>query len=127
FEGLPENWRPGSRAGHFSVGGTLPDIDDPRVTFVKGWFDSTIPLFARDFSTKNRLLMHLDADLYGSTMLPLIHFAPFMSQGTLLLFDEFYDREHEFKALQDWQKISKKLFRIIAQGQNYGKICAELL
>ncbi len=60
-------------------------------------------------------------------MLALVHFAPFMSKGTLLTFDEFYDRENEFKALMDWQKIYKKNFRIVAEMGNYGKICAELV
>lgn len=50
-----------------------------------------------------------------------------MSKGTLLTFDEFYDRENEFKALMDWQKIYKKNFRIVAEMGNYGKICAELV
>jgi O-methyltransferase len=127
FEGLPENWRPGQEAGHFKVDGAVPSIDDPRVRFIKGWFEDTIPSFAREFSTRNRLLLHLDADLYGSTMLPLIHFAPFMSKGTLLIFDEFYDRNHEFKALQDWQRIYRKPFRIVAETQDYGRICAELV
>jgi hypothetical protein len=127
FEGLPEDWRAGQGKGHFDVRGVMPQIDDPRVKFVKGWFDNTIPPFARDFSTKNRLLLHVDCDLYGSAMLALVHFAPFMSAGTLLIFDEFYDRENEFKAFMDWQRIYRKSFRIIAEMENYGKICAELL
>jgi O-methyltransferase len=127
FEGLPEDWRSGQGKGHFDVCGVMPRIDDPRVEFVKGWFENTIPPFARDFSTRNRLLLHVDSDLYGSAMLALVHFAPFMSKGTLLIFDEFYDRENEFKALMDWQKICRKNFRIIAEMGNYGKICIALL
>jgi len=127
FEGLPEDWRPGQAKGHFDVEGAIPRIDDPRVSFVKGWFENTIPPFVRGFSNKNRLLVHIDADLYGSAMLALVHFGPFMTKGTLLIFDEFYDREHEFKALMDWQKIYRKHFRIVAEIENYGKICAELL
>jgi O-methyltransferase len=127
FEGLPEDWRAEKGRGHFNVGGATPLIDDLRVKFVKGWFENTVPEFARDFSTKNRLVVHLDADLYGSTMLALVHFSHFMSRGTLLMFDEFYDREHEFKALMDWQRIYKRNFRIVAEVGNYGKICAELL
>jgi len=71
FEGLPEDWRKGQGKGHFDVGGNMPQIDDPQVKFVKGWFDSTVPTFAREFVAKNRPVMHLNADLYGSTMLPL--------------------------------------------------------
>jgi O-methyltransferase len=127
FEGLPVEWRAGQEKGHFDVHGLTPRIDDQRVNFVKGWFENTIPPFVRGFSRKSRLLLHLDADLYGSTMLALLYFEPFMSPGTLLLFDEFYDRNHEFKALMDWQKITRRNFRIVAQMENYGKICVELL
>jgi len=127
FEGLPENWRDGQSKGHFDVGGDVPCMDDPRVSFIKGWFEHTIPVFLRDFSPKNRLLLHVDADLYGSAMLALVHFGPFLSERSLLLFDEFYDREHEFKALMDWQKMYRKKFRIVAEVGNYGRICAEVV
>lgn len=127
FEGLPEDWCAERGKGHFGVGGAVPSIDDPRVKFVKGWFNDTIPSFVRDFSVKNRLVLHFDADLYCSTMLPLVHLDPFISNGTLLIFDEFYDRNHEFKALTDWQRIHGRKFRIVAEMQNYSKICAELV
>jgi O-methyltransferase len=127
FEGMPENWRPGQEKGHFAVGGVMPQFDDPRIRFIKGWFEDTVPQFVRNFSPINRLVLHLDADLYASTMLPLIHFTPLMRAGTLLIFDEFYDRNHEFKAFMDWQRIYKKRIRIAAQMERYGKICAELL
>jgi hypothetical protein len=42
------------------------------------------------------------------------------------MFDEFYDRNHEFKALQDYVKISKVQFRAVAQMGNYGRVCLEL-
>jgi O-methyltransferase len=127
FEGLPENWRSGQAKGCFNVGGAVPRIADQRVNFIKGWFEDTIPPFARDFSAKNRLVLHLDADLYASTMLALLYLNPFMSKRTLLIFDEFYDRNHEFKALMDWQRIHRRKFRVVAQMGNYGKICVELL
>jgi hypothetical protein len=127
FEGLPEDWRPGRPKGCFDVGGSMPWVDDGRVKLIKGWFEDTIPPFAREFSVKNRLVLNIDADLYGSAMLALVHFGPFMSKGTLIMFDEFYDREHEFRALRDWQRIYRKNFQIIAQADDYREICAELV
>lgn len=126
FEGLPEAWRPGQNKGHFDVHGNVPQIEDSRVTFVKGWFENTVPPFARQFCSRNRLVLHLDADLYSSTMLALVHFTPFMSKGTLLIFDEFYDRDHEYKAFRDWLKMSGKTYRIVAEVDGFAKICAEL-
>jgi len=127
FEGLPEDWRAGQGKGHFDVGGVFPHVPDPRVEFVRGWFQETLPGFTGRFSGRNRLVVHIDADLYSSTMLALIYLGPFMSKGTLLMFDEFYDREHEFKAMMDWQRISHKAFRVVVEMDNYGKVCMELL
>ena len=127
FEGLPEDWKDGMPRGHFDTGGSTPKIADARVQFVKGWFVNSVPPFARDFTTRNRLVLHLDADLYSSTMLPLVHFERLMTAGTLLIFDEFYDREHEYKALMDWQKIFGREVRVVAEMDNFSKICAELV
>jgi hypothetical protein len=127
FEGLPETWRARQEKGHFDVGGTIPEIADPRVNFIKGWFDKTVPDFARDFAPQSRLVLHLDADLYSSTLIPLIYFGPFLRNGSLLIFDEFYDRNHEFKAFQDFLKISRRAYRVVCQMENYQKVCIELL
>jgi O-methyltransferase len=126
FEGLPEDWRDGQAKGHFGVHGAVPDFDDRRVTFVKGWFDKTIPTFVRQFAPHNRLVLHLDADLYSSTMLALIYLTPFMSKGTLLIFDEFYDRQHEYKAFRDWLRVTGKSFQVLAQVGDMGKITVQV-
>ena len=62
------------------------------VKFVKGWFRDTTPPFTRDSQLKNRLVVHIDCDLYGGAMLALVHLA--MSKGTILIFDEFFDRDN---------------------------------
>ena len=66
FRGLPSDWLLDRPAGHFSTGGTPPDIDDPRVQFHVGWFADTLPVFA--LPTHERLVVTLDADLYSSTV-----------------------------------------------------------
>jgi O-methyltransferase len=126
FEGLPETWREGQAQGHFDVNGNLPKIDDQRVKFIKGWFDKTVESFASNFAPKQRLVLHLDADLYSSTMIPLAFLNKWMTAGTLLIFDEFYDRQHEFKAFHDFLRIWKRDYRVVGQMQNYGKVCVEL-
>ena len=37
----------------------------------------------------------------------------FLTKGTLLIFDEFFDRENEFKAFMDWRRIYRKNNRIV--------------
>lgn len=127
FEGLPEEWRAGQGRGHFDVGGSIPQMADGRVKFIKGWFDKTVPDFVRDFAPRDRLVLHLDADLYASTMIPLIYFSRFLRAGSLLIFDEFYDRNHEFKAFHDFLKINRANYRILCQMSNYGRVCIELV
>jgi hypothetical protein len=126
FEGLPETWRKSQGKGHFDVGGQVPVIQDARIKFVKGWFDQTVPEFVRSFVPMNRLVVHLDADLYSSTVLPLIHLNHWLCSGSLLIFDEFYDREHEFKAFRDFLKASRKDYRAVCEIGGYQKVCVEL-
>jgi O-methyltransferase len=127
FEGLPDAWRKGQGRGHFNMQGTMPEIADARVKLIKGWFDETVPDFLREFTPKNRVVVHLDADLYSSTLGPLIHLGRYLQAGSLLIFDEFYDRNHEFKAFQDFLKISRHRYRLIGQMENYAKVCIALL
>ena len=127
FEGLPDTWRKEQGKGHFNVGGELPQSWDARVKFIKGWFDQTVPRFIKDFIPKNRLLLHLDADLYSSTLIPLVYFALYLRAGSLLVFDEFYDRNHEFRAFEDFLKVSKTNYRAVCEMENYAKVCVELV
>jgi O-methyltransferase len=75
---------------------------------------------------KNVLVVHIDCDLYGGAMLALVHLAPFMTKGTILIFDEFFDRENEFKAFTDWQRIYRKNIRIVGEVENYAQIGIQL-
>jgi hypothetical protein len=47
---------------------------------------------------KSGLVIHIDCDLYGGAMLVLVYLTSFRSKETIPVFDEFSDREHEFKA-----------------------------
>ena len=88
FEGLPEAWRANKDRGHFSTGGQMPDINDPRASFIKGWFQNTVPAFLSNYSSPNTVLVNFDADLYSSTlflMTSLWHFVP----EYYFFFDEF--------------------------------------
>jgi hypothetical protein len=101
FEGLPENWRLLDKR-LFSVEGVIPKFDDPRVRLFEGWFSETLPKYAHEFSPHPNLILHLDADLYSSTIFVLRQLRPFLRPGTILIFDEFFDREHEQKAFTEF-------------------------
>jgi len=51
---------------------------------------------------------------------------PFLTKGTILIFDEFFDRENEFKAFMDWRRIYRKNIRIVGEVDNYSQICVQL-
>jgi O-methyltransferase len=103
FEGLPENWGLFTRKEVFEVGKDgVPHFDDSRVRLHKGWFTDTVPPFLREFRPRPNLVLHLDADLYSSTIFALRQMRPYMQPGTILIFDEFFDREHELKALNEF-------------------------
>src|ERR1035441_3022927 len=65
FEGLPESWLPQRSKGCFSTGGVVPQIDDPRVAFFKGYFEETLPMYK--CPSCEVLVINLDPDLYSST------------------------------------------------------------
>jgi Methyltransferase domain len=80
FEGLPEDWHPGLAAGHFATG-KPPDIDDPRVSFVVGWFDETLPGYQAP--PHDQLILNIDCDLYSSAATALSWAAPLLHPGAL--------------------------------------------
>ena len=85
FQGLPENWRAGFTAG------TFDDVEPPEVPgaeLVVGWFADTLPTFLEGHAGHVDLL-HLDADLYSSTVTVLEHVGPRLRPGSVVVFDEY--------------------------------------
>ncbi|MCD2188463.1 class I SAM-dependent methyltransferase [Actinomycetospora soli] len=107
FEGLPEDWRAGFRAGTFAVD-TIPEVEGAEL--VVGWFSETLPGFLEAHPGPVDLL-HLDADLYSSTATVLDLVGPRLRPGSVVVFDEYLnhpgwqDGEHrawrEFVAAHD--------------------------
>ncbi|HEY8375658.1 MAG TPA: TylF/MycF/NovP-related O-methyltransferase [Nannocystis sp.] len=124
FEGLPEDWTVIDRKGAFSTGGVMPAIADPRVSFVRGWFQDTVPGYT--LPAHERLVVHLDADLYSSTRTVLDALAPHLSVGTYLLFDEFSDRNHELRAFDEfWAARPDWGFRLVGCDRILARVAFE--
>lgn len=85
FAGLPEHWRAGFPAGQFAVA-ALPEVDGAEL--VVGWFADTLPGFLDEHPGPVDLL-HLDADLYSSTVTVLEHVGPRLRTGSVVVFDEY--------------------------------------
>jgi len=104
FTGLPEAWD-GVGVGTFSQGGTPPVVGDPRCSFHVGLFQQTLPGFLRARERDQRLLVHLDADLYTSTLFVLTMLAPRLCAGDVLLLGDFCSLRHPahvFRAFEDF-------------------------
>lgn len=125
FEGLPEAFR-GLATGTFSTDGEPPQVNDPRCRFVKGLFQDSLPGFLVDYRPGPRRVIHLDADLYSSTLYVLFALAPRLRPGDLLLFDEFGIWEHEFRALQNFLEAVPLPLRAVARTANWRQVALEL-
>jgi hypothetical protein len=89
FVGLPEDWLQ-LKAGAFSQKGNPPNIADSRVSFVKGWFQNTLPPFlARQvFEPDVPVFVNFDADVYSATLFVLCQLWEKLSRY-YFYFDEF--------------------------------------
>jgi hypothetical protein len=90
FEGLPEDWYPTHAKGMFDLGGVLPELKTRRgnVRLVKGWFEATLPGFAREVEGPAAFL-HIDSDLYSSAKTVLDALGDRIGPGTVIVFDEY--------------------------------------
>ena len=99
FQGLPEDWQPDAQRGSFAVG-KPPEIDDPRVSFEVGWFDDTLPNWT--VPDHDQLVVNIDCDLYSSTRTVLDWLRTRRAPGTLVYFDDLFNRDHQWRALREW-------------------------
>ncbi len=104
FVGLPEFWRDGFDKERFSLQGTLPDVKQ-NVRLHKGWFEQTIPEFRKEFDADIAFL-HIDCDLYSSTVTILKELSKQIVPGTIIVFDEYFNypgwQNGEIKAFKEF-------------------------
>ncbi|MGE5520555.1 MAG: TylF/MycF/NovP-related O-methyltransferase [Candidatus Dadabacteria bacterium] len=118
FEGLPENWGP-FKKGAMAVEMESLNIHDPRASFYKGLFQDTLIPFLEKYDGKNRRLVHLDADLFSSTIFSLSQLYRFFKPGDILLFDEFAVPRHEFLAFKVFSESFYVNYEVIGAANNY--------
>lgn len=98
FSGLPETWRTGFPKGLFEQD-TIPEVLGAQI--VPGLFEDSLPGFLKGHHEKLAFL-HLDADLYSSTVTVLDLVADRLAVGTVIVFDEYFNfpgwRNHEYRA-----------------------------
>jgi hypothetical protein len=120
FEGLPEDW-------HFfkkgDMGFDVPLSQDQRGRFIKGLFQDTLYDFLENYrnirDAKATRVIHLDADLYSSTLFALTMLAPYLQNGDILFFDEFNVPNHEFAAWNDFLRSYYIKYEVIGAVNNF--------
>jgi O-methyltransferase len=126
FNGLPEDWKRSIPKGTFQMDGKTPDIEDQRVSFIKGLFQDTIKTFLKEFRNDGRLVIHIDCDLYSSTLYCLTALDPCMAEGSVIIFDEFRDLDHEFSAFWDYSRSSYRKWDAIAFASYYAQVAIQI-
>lgn len=127
FEGLPENWGLMYKQGDMHA--EVPQLSDSRATFLKGLFQQTVFPFLtthRLADRPQRKVIHLDADLFSSTLFALTALAPYLRKGDILLFDEFNTPNHEFFAWDIFVKSYYVEYKLIGAVNNYYQIALEI-
>lgn len=117
FEGLPEDWSGNKMsAGYFDRKGKLPKVPQ-NVTLHAGWFNRSLPRFMPAHPGQAAFL-HIDCDLYSSTVDVFDAFADRIAPGTVLVFDEYFNypnwQAHEHKAFREFMTRSGLGFRYMA-------------
>ena len=127
FEGLPEDWAGNSMfAGYFNRHGNMPRVAE-NVMLHKGWFNDTAPRFAASYPGPMAFL-HVDCDLYSSTLTVFKALGERIAPGTVIVFDEYFNypnwTAHEHKAFSEFMAASGKKFKYVGYSiQQVAVIC----
>jgi len=119
FDGLPEGgkWHGNTiHKGMFNNNGKPPFTIPKNGHIINGWFENTLPDFAIPNSQKAKYL-HIDCDVYSSTVTILKEIGNSIVPGTIIVFDDYCNytgwRQGEFKAWQEFIKIKNIKYKYI--------------
>jgi O-methyltransferase len=83
--------------------------DTKKFNIYPGWFESTIS----DFKPSEPIaLLRLDSDWYDSTLFCLNHLFPFVTNGGVIIIDDYYTWDGCSKAVHDYLSHNKCIERI---------------
>jgi len=98
----------------------VPQIDDPRVQFFRGWFEQTLPDCR--FPAYDVLVLNFDADLYSSTIFLQNTIERPIVPGTYIYFDEFNHRFHELWAFGEFTERTGMRCSLIGATSNLAHV-----
>jgi hypothetical protein len=130
FEGLPEAWTLGAKRGAFSVGGNLPPVR-ANVRLIKGFFENTLPGFVAQHKDETIALLHIDCDLYSSTVTILDALGGMLRPGSIVLFDELFNyhgwEEGEYKAWMKFAAARGQAFEYMAYNRTGSQVAIRIV
>lgn len=130
FVGLPEDWRTNSQdalhshpAGHFDLRNDPKKPTYPtNANLVAGWFNESLPSWIEQNPGPIKFL-HIDCDLYSSTLTVLELLNSQIVPGTVIAFDEMYPwnglkhydlwEQGEYQALKEWTSKFTRKFKTL--------------
>jgi len=129
FQGLPEDWTSRMRRGFFARK-TLPRVRKNCHLHV-GWFDQTLPEFKAQLSDTPVALLHVDCDLYSSTVTILKNLQSNIVPGTVIIFDEYLNYPgwelDEFRAWQEHVSAYGVRYEYIGRVSRHQKVAVRVL
>lgn len=130
FEGLPEDWTSRMRRGFFARD-KLPQVRS-NCQLVVGWFDQTLPGFKQNRIKNGPVaLLHVDCDLYSSTVTILENLKDNIVPGTVIVFDEYINYPgwelDEFRAWQEHVAKYNIRYEYIGRVSRHQKVAVRVL
>ena len=98
------------KKGAFNLNKKIPKLNKNVIPTV-GWVEDTIDGFLKKYKPKINFV-HFDMDLYSPTLYTLQKIKPYLIDGAVILFDEFYN-------YLDWQNGEYKTFTEVFDKSEY--------
>jgi O-methyltransferase len=109
------------------VNGRIPETNDPRCSFQIGLFQQTLLSFAGRHDFSRRLVIHLDAELYSSTLFVLATAGRYLKTGDIIFFDNFIRSVEEFRAFEDFVSAFRMKYEVVGAVSEYMRVCVRIL
>lgn len=87
---------------------------------VEGWFDQTVSHVARETEPRSIALLRLDGDWYDSTRCCLDSLMPLVSEGGVVVIDDYYAWDGCARAVHDYLSSTDAAYRIRSLPNWYG-------
>jgi len=150
FEGIPEAWDglPASSIkgygmpaqlwsddpalkeqvlAEFRRTGKFPPPPQPNVRIEEGLFSEALTRYLKDGWPSDLRLVHMDADIYISTRPVLDTLLGPLRYRYLVLFDEFYSVNHEFRAWREFTSLFHvEDWRVVAASEDGAQVLIEV-